>query len=130
MTPSSGNVFEDLGLPNAVVLDARVRLAVEINRLIGEQQLTQAATAKCLKVSEPGISALKNYKLGGFSLGRLMSFLLALGQDLEVRITHRPIAREPGRIVVRTTRDASTPMSAGSGAAAETHRSRRSSRFL
>ncbi len=99
--PSSGNVFADLGLPDAAELDTKVRLAVEINRLIKAQRLTQAAAAESLEVSQPKISALKNYKLDGFSVERLMSFLLALGQDVEIRITPRRSARAPGRIVVQ-----------------------------
>jgi predicted XRE-type DNA-binding protein len=98
---SSGNVFADLGLPDAAELDTKVRLAVEINRLIKAQRLTQVTAADCLEVSQPKISALKNYKLDGFSVERLMSFLLALGQDVEIRITPRRTARAPGRIVVQ-----------------------------
>ena len=101
--PSSGNVFADLGLPDAAELDTKVRLAVEINRLIKVQRLTQMTTAECLNVSQPKVSALKNYKLDGFSVERLMNFLLALGQDVEIRITPRPAARAPGRIVVQAT---------------------------
>jgi predicted XRE-type DNA-binding protein len=105
VVPSSGNVFEDLGLPDAIALDISVRLAVEINRLINDQQLTQVTAAKCLEVSQPKISALKNYKLGGFSVESLMSFLLALGQDVEIRVSPRRDARAPGRIVVRRMSD-------------------------
>ena len=98
---SSGNVFADLGLPDAAELDTKVRLAVEINRLIKDKRLTQVTAAECLEVSQPKVSALKNYKLDGFSVERLMSFLLALGQDVEIRITPRRLTRAPGRIVVQ-----------------------------
>lgn len=101
--PGSGNVFADLGLPDAAELDTKVRLAVEINRLIKHQRLTQVTAAARLEVSQPKISALKNYKLDGFSVERLMSFLLALGQDVEIRITPRRVGRAPGRIVVQAT---------------------------
>ena len=101
--PSSGSVFTDLGLPDAAELDTKVRLAVEINRLIKDRRLTQVTAAECLEVSQPKISALKNYKLDGFSVERLMSFLLALGQDVEMRITPRRAVRSPGRIVVQAS---------------------------
>ena len=97
----SGNVFADLELPDAAELDTKARLAVEINRLLAAQRLTQITAAARLEVSQPKISALKNYKLDGFSVERLMSFLLALGQDVEIRITPRRAARAPGRIVVQ-----------------------------
>jgi predicted XRE-type DNA-binding protein len=100
---SSGSVFADLGLPDAVELNTKVRLAVEINRLFKDQRLTQVGAAECLEVSQPKISALKNYKLDGFSVERLMSFLLALGQDVEIRISPRRGVRAPGRIVVQAT---------------------------
>jgi predicted XRE-type DNA-binding protein len=102
MELSSGNVLADLGLPDAAELDTKVRLAVEINRLIKDKRLTQVTAAECLDVSQPKISALKNYKLDGFSVERLMSFLLALGQDVEIRISPRRAARAAGRIVVHT----------------------------
>ncbi len=82
----SGNVFADLGFPDAAELDIKVRLAVEIVRLVNERRLSQTAAATLLKINQPKISALKNYKLDGFSVERLMTFLLALGQDVEIRI--------------------------------------------
>ncbi|HEU4626591.1 MAG TPA: helix-turn-helix transcriptional regulator [Steroidobacteraceae bacterium] len=103
MELSSGNVLADLGLPDAAELDTKVRLAVEINRLIKDKRLTQVTAAECLEVSQPKISALKNYKLDGFSVERLMSFLLALGQDVEIRISPRRSTRTPGRILVQAT---------------------------
>jgi predicted XRE-type DNA-binding protein len=98
--PSSGNVFADLELPDAKDLDTKVRLAVEINRLIDARRLSQAAAATLLEIGQPKVSALRNYKLDGFSVERLMNFLLALGQDLEIRIRPRRTSRSPGRIVV------------------------------
>jgi predicted XRE-type DNA-binding protein len=96
----SGNVFADLGIPDAEELHTKVRLAVEINRLIGARRLSQSEAAALLEVSQPKISGLKNYKLDGFSVERLMSFLLALGQDVEIRIKPRRASRAPGRITV------------------------------
>jgi len=78
---SSGNVFEDLGLPDGVALDTKARLAVKINGLIADQRFNQVAAAARLEVSQPKISALRNYRLDGFSVERLTSFLLALGQS-------------------------------------------------
>jgi predicted XRE-type DNA-binding protein len=77
---SSGNVFADLGLPDAAELDRRARLAVRINELIATRRLNRVAAAARLKVSQPMISALKNYLLEGFSVEQLMSYLLALRQ--------------------------------------------------
>jgi predicted XRE-type DNA-binding protein len=94
----SSNVFADLGFPDAAELDIKVRLAVEIVRLIDARRLSQVAAATLLKINQPKVSALKNYKLDGFSVERLMAFLLALGQDVEIRITSRGTSRSVGRI--------------------------------
>ncbi len=83
---SSGNVFTDLGLPQADEKQTKVRLAVAINRIIAESSLSQAAAAALLKINQPKISALVNYRLGGFSVERLMHFLNALGRDVEIVI--------------------------------------------
>lgn len=77
---SSGNIFADLGLPDAAELDTKARLAVKINRLIATQRLNQVTAAARLEVGQAKISALKNYRLDGFSVERLKSFLPALGQ--------------------------------------------------
>ena len=96
----SGNVFADLGFPDAAELDIKVRLAVEIVRLINARRLSQVTAAALLKINQPKVSALKNYKLDGFSVERLMTFLLALGQDVEIRIRSRRSSRTAGRIFV------------------------------
>jgi predicted XRE-type DNA-binding protein len=96
---SSGNVFADLGLPDAGELDTKVRLAVAINRLFELRRLTQANAAAALSINQPKVSALKHYKLEGFSVERLMTFLTALGSDIEIKI--RPQSRKrAGRITV------------------------------
>jgi predicted XRE-type DNA-binding protein len=97
---SFGNVFADLGLPDAAQRDTKVRLAVAINRQIKSRRLTQAAAAQVLSINQPKVSALKHYRLDGFSVERLMMFLTALGSDIEIRI--RPHAgRGSGRILVQ-----------------------------
>ena len=83
---SSGNVFAELGFPDAVELYMKTRLAVAINRQLESRRLTQAAAAAALSTNQPKVSALKHYKLDGFSVERLMTFLTALGSDTEIRI--------------------------------------------
>jgi predicted XRE-type DNA-binding protein len=97
---SSGNVFADLGLPDAADLDTKVRLAVKINELIAAQRLTQGTAAARLEISQPKISALKNYRLDGFSVERLMNFLLALGQEVKISIRPRKTAGSQAKILV------------------------------
>ena len=96
----SRNVFADLGYPDAEERQTKLRLALALNAIVAERQLTQTQAAARLGLNQPKVSALRNYKLDGFSVERLMSFLLALGQDVEIRITPRRATRAPGRIVV------------------------------
>lgn len=100
MVPSSGNVFADLGRPNAEEKQTKVRLAAAINELVRRKQLSQAMAARRLKINQPKVSALLNYRLQGFSVERLMRFLTALDRDVEIVIRHKSRAGKSGRILV------------------------------
>ncbi len=80
----SGNVFADLGLPNAEERLAKSMMAHRIAELIADRGLTQVQAAARLGIDQPKISSL----LRGFSTDRLMAFLNAL--DCDVIITIRP----------------------------------------
>jgi predicted XRE-type DNA-binding protein len=96
---SSGNVFADLELDNAEEKSTKVRLAVTINHILKKANLSQAAAAALLGVSQPKISALANYRLEGFSVERLMNFLNALGRDIEI-VIRRPRSGRAAKIHV------------------------------
>lgn len=96
---SSGNVFADLQLPDAAELDTKLRLAWAINVEIEGRGLSQTAVAALLGINQPKVSALRNYKLDGFSVERLMTFLTAFGRDIEIRI-RKPKGSGAGRILV------------------------------
>lgn len=103
---SSGNVFTDLGSPDADERQTKVRLAVAIQREIVAQEWSQAQAAEVLGINQPKVSALLKYKLDGFSVERLMNFLTALGNDVEILIKPRRGARRAGRILVVGSRAA------------------------
>ena len=86
----SGNVFADLGLPNADQELTKARLTLQIALIIKSRGLTQAEAAKILVVQQPHISALTRNRAGNFSIGRLIDFLTALGQDVEITVTPTP----------------------------------------
>ena len=100
ITRGTGNVFADLGYADADERQTKLRLAHMINGVITRQKLTQARAAEKLGVNQPKISALANYKLEGFSVERLMAFLVALDQDLEITIKKKPRSRGTARILV------------------------------
>jgi predicted XRE-type DNA-binding protein len=94
----SGNVFADLGLPKADQEMMKARLTLQIARIIRDRGLTQAAAAKILGVQQPLVSALMRNRAGTFSVGRLIDFLTALGQDVEITVT--PARRQHGAMSV------------------------------
>ena len=100
ITRGSGNVFADLGYPDAGERQTKLRLAHALNQVIARRRLTQAAAAGLLGVNQPKVSALANYKLEGFSVERLMTFLTALDRDVEIVIRKKPRSRPTARIRV------------------------------
>jgi predicted XRE-type DNA-binding protein len=100
ITYGTGNVFADLGYSDAEARQAKLRLAYTINGVFTRLRITQATAAERLGLSQPSVSALANYKLDGFSVERLMLFLTALGQDVEIVIRRKSRSRAAGRISV------------------------------
>jgi predicted XRE-type DNA-binding protein len=100
ITRGTGNVFADLGYADAEERQTKLRLAYAINGVVEHQRLTQAAAADKLGINQPKVSALANYKLDGFSVERLMTFLTALDQDVEIVIRKKPRSRSAARISV------------------------------
>lgn len=100
VTASSGNVFTDLGSPAAEEKKTKVQLAVALNRIIQKRRLPQQSVAQTLKVNQPKVSALTNYRLDGFSVERLLNFLNALGHDVDIVIRKPRTRRTPGIHVV------------------------------
>lgn len=96
---SSGNVFADLGLPDAEELLAKSDLAIRIFKIIKQRKLTQTAAAKLLGVSQPNVSALLNGRLDGFSTDRLFRFLNVLGCDVKISVSP-PRPRKTGHVEV------------------------------
>jgi predicted XRE-type DNA-binding protein len=99
-TVSSGNVFADLGLPNPEEALAKAELAQRIIVLIRKRGFTQVQAAKVLGVDQPKVSALIRGNLAGFSLERLMRFLLRLGQEIKITVQESPNSQSQARVLV------------------------------
>ena len=97
---STGNVFEDLGLPDPDVLLAKAEIARVIEDAIEERDLTQSKAAELLGVSQPDVSDLVRGKLSRFSLERLQRFLNALDFDVRIRVGPRPRGKKRADISV------------------------------
>ena len=121
---SSGNVFADLGLPDADELQAKADLAIQISRTIGQRKLTQMEAAEILGIDQPKISALIRGRLTGFSMERLYRFLNALGRDVEIVV--RPAARK--RASLRVVAAARSPKTVHQGGKRRTTTSKRAAK--
>ena len=89
VTRGSGNVFRDLGLADADVLQAKADLVFKISAIIEKRKLSQVEAAQILGVTQPKISALLRGRLDGFSLERIMRFLAALDQSVEIKVRRK-----------------------------------------
>ncbi len=100
VTESSGNVFADLGFEYVDQERMKADLVRAIRQIIRDRKLTQVQAARLLNVSQPKVSALMRGKLIGFSTDRLIRFLKALDQDVDIVIKPKPARRE-ARVNVR-----------------------------
>jgi predicted XRE-type DNA-binding protein len=100
VTKGGSNVFADLGLPNPEQELLKARLTLQIYKIVKERGLTQAQAGALLGIKQPHVSALMRNRAGNFSIGRLMEFLTALGQDVE--ITVKPTRRAHGEMSLVT----------------------------
>jgi predicted XRE-type DNA-binding protein len=103
ITPSGGNVFADLELPQPDLARAKAELVQHLRRLILARKLTQAEAGALLGVDQPKVSALLRGRVAGYSLDRLLRYLNALGQPIEIRLPagprRAPESRRPAIVV-------------------------------
>ena len=93
---SSGNVFADIGLPNADEHLVKAKLVVKIDSLVRARGLKQVEAAKLFGVKQPDVSKMLRGDFRQFSVERLMRCLVALGQDVEIVVTPRRDASGKG----------------------------------
>lgn len=98
VTPSSGNVFRDLGFDDADERLEKSKLVAAIGRAIREEGLTQAQAAKRLGIDQPQVSKMLRGLYDRYSIDRLCRFLNAFGHDVTVTIGPRTSAE--GRMSV------------------------------
>lgn len=98
---SSGNIFADVGLPNADKYLVKAELTRQINHIIENRALKQIEAAKILGIDQPKISALSCGRLDDFSIERLIDFLNKLDRDIEIIVKKKPTRRkEHGHLLV------------------------------
>jgi predicted XRE-type DNA-binding protein len=80
----SGNVFKDLGAPNADEHMIKAQLVFKIDGIMKERRLTQVQAAALFGVRQPDVSIMLRGEFRQFSVERLLRFLVALDQDVEI----------------------------------------------
>lgn len=95
----SGNIFADLGLPNAGEHLLKASLVAQLRQLIEARKLTQVTAAKLIGIKQPDLSNILRGHYQGFSLERLMRMLTAFDQDIEITVRpRRGKSKNGGRI--------------------------------
>jgi predicted XRE-type DNA-binding protein len=101
----SGNVFADIGLPNAEEHLVKAKLVYKIDGLMKARRLKQADAAKLFGVKQPDVSKMLRGDFRQFSVERLLRFLVALGQDVEIVVKpHRGTRKPPPNCGSQTRR--------------------------
>ena len=94
----SGNVFADLGLPDAEKLKLKTGLVIEIRKAMGTLGLTQQAAAKRMGITQPKVSDMMRGDFTNLSERKLMDCLTRLGYDIEIKV--RPAKAEVGHLML------------------------------
>ncbi|HEY3568045.1 MAG TPA: XRE family transcriptional regulator [Thermoanaerobaculia bacterium] len=86
ITPSSGNVFTDLGFDEEKAEHLRLRstLMIEVRKLIEARNLTQSEAAKLFGVTQPRISNLVRGRIDLFSIDTLVGMLARAGVHVDI----------------------------------------------
>lgn len=101
VTPSSGNVYEDLGFPDAKEMLVKADLASIIQEIIESKGLTQVKAAEMIGLSQPKLSDLLKGKFRGVSEAKMLECITRLGRDIRIVINaHERPANNPGHIEV------------------------------
>ena len=80
----SGNVFQDIGVPNPEEHLVKAQLVFRIDGIIKERRLKQIEVADLLGIRQPDVSKMLRGEFRQFSVERLLRFLVALNQDVEL----------------------------------------------
>lgn len=86
-TKSSGNVFANLGLPNADEHQIKADIVIAIASRIKAKGLTQAEVSKLIGLAQPDVSKLLRGQFTGYSFERLFGFLTALGDNVKIAVS-------------------------------------------
>jgi predicted XRE-type DNA-binding protein len=99
----SGNIFADLGLPDADTHFLKAQIVSEIYRLTNERKLTQARAGKLMGITQPEVSRMFKGQFREYSVDRLMGFLTNFDRDVEIVVRPHRKGGKAGRIIFSPT---------------------------
>jgi len=94
-----GNIFADLGLPDAATHFLKAQIVSEIYRLANGRKLTQTQAGKLMGISQPEVSRMFKGNFREYSVDRLMGFLTAFDRDVEIVVSPRKKTGKGGSII-------------------------------
>jgi predicted XRE-type DNA-binding protein len=96
----SRNVFKDIGVPNAEEHLVKAQLVFKIDTIMKDRGLKQVEAAELFGIRQPDISKMLRGEFRQFSVERLLRFLVALNQDVEIVVKpHRDRNNAPALLV-------------------------------
>jgi predicted XRE-type DNA-binding protein len=100
ITRGSGNVFRDLGLPDAEDHMLKAELVMRLAAIVKTRKLTQSAAAAALGIGQPDLSKILKGQFRQVSVERLLRFHMALGQDVAITLRDKGRVKRPARLSV------------------------------
>src|SRR5438034_8840807 len=106
----SRNVFKDIGVPNPEEHLVKAQLVFKIDAILKERHLKQVDVADLLGIRQPDVSKMLRGEFRQFSVERLLRFLVALNQDVEIVVKpHRDKNNAPALQVFSSVGRAPSP---------------------
>ena len=97
---SSGNVYADLGMPDADEMLVKAQLASKIGEIIKGKKLSQQEAADVLGISQPKLSNMLRGRFRGISEAKMLDCLVRLGRNVQIVIGPARRATSNGRVAV------------------------------
>jgi predicted XRE-type DNA-binding protein len=101
MQDASENIFADLGRPDAEAHYVKAQLVFQMQQIMKARKLNQTAAADLMGIKQPDVSNLIRGRFRGYSIDRILSFLQALDQDIEIVIKPKACQEKAARIIVK-----------------------------
>jgi predicted XRE-type DNA-binding protein len=98
----SGNIFADLGLPDAETHMLKANIVAEIYRLTNARKLTQERAGKLMGISQPEVSRLFRGHFREYSMERLIGFLTTFNRDVEIVVRPHKKTGRTGKVTFAT----------------------------